>query len=131
MRFFLLFSRPRQQSEDAEEDGSGGVGGGSKAALLRKSLNDKGWAEKQTAGFTNWLNFTLVGAEQPRGGGDREDEQDQGLAAEMGGVSSTPLKAMVVMVSWREESREARDRLFDSVPPTVSEAAASVCVRAW
>lgn len=67
--------------------------------MLRKSLNDKGWAEKQTAGFTNWLNFTLVGAEQLRhGAGDDGEEEDGGLTAEIGGVSSSPLKAMVAMV---------------------------------
>lgn len=67
--------------------------------MLRKSLNDKGWAEKQTAGFTNWLNFTLVGAEQLRhGAGDDGEEEDGGLTAEIGGVSSSPLKTMVAMV---------------------------------
>lgn len=101
---------PRQSESaagaGADGSGGGGRGGGSKAALLRKSLNDKGWAEKQTEGFTNWLNFTLVGADQLRHGGDggEEGEEEGRLAAEAG-VSSSPLKAMVAMVSapWRGE----------------------------
>ncbi|CAN0114219.1 unnamed protein product, partial [Laminaria digitata] len=44
---------------------------------MRKALHDKGWAEKQAAGFTKWLNFTLVGAEQLRhGGGDEDDDEE-------------------------------------------------------
>lgn len=108
--------RPRQSEGAAGtgEDGSSGGGGGgsSKAALLRKSLSDKGWAEKQTAGFTNWLNFTLVGADQLRHGGDGGGgvEEDGGLTAEMGGVSSSPLKAMVAMVSV-PQGGQRRERL--------------------
>lgn len=72
---------------------------------MRKVLDDKGWAEKQAAGFTNWLNFTLVGAEQPRQGEDNDGKddgdgnQDGEFAGEDGGALSGPLKAMVAMVS--------------------------------
>ena len=69
---------------------------------MRKALHDKGWAEKQAAGFTKWLNFTMVDAEQLRhGGGDAED--DEQFSGEAGGVSSSPLKAMVAMVGFREQ----------------------------
>ncbi|CAN0285312.1 unnamed protein product, partial [Ectocarpus sp. 13 AM-2016] len=85
-------------SDGSTSAGEEGTGGGSRATLLRKSLSDKGWAEKQTAGFTNWLNFTLVGAEQLRhGASDDGEEEAGGLTAEIGGVSSSPLKAMVAM----------------------------------
>lgn len=144
--FFFFFYRPRkrEQSEGAGgvgEDGSVVGGGGSKAALLRKSLNDKGWAEKQTAGFTNWLNFTLVGAEQPGlGGGDEGQEDDgEGFTAEMRGVSSSPLKAMVAMVSVLEggEGRTAIERFGSVVLLGLTHgvqglcACVRACVRAW
>lgn len=72
---------------------------------MRKALSDKGWAEKQAAGFANWLNFTLVGADQARhgnkGGDDDSVERDGdgAFAIKAAGVSSSPLKAMVAMVS--------------------------------
>lgn len=98
---FLCWPSQSESATGAGGEESGG-GSGSKAALLRKSLNDKGWAEKQTAGFTNWLNFTLVGADQLRYGGDGGEQEEEGLTAEMGGASSSPLKAMVAMVSVRQ-----------------------------
>ena len=65
---------------------------------MRKALHDKGWAEKQAAGFTKWLNFTLVDAEQLRHGASDDEEDDEEFLGEAGGVSSSPLKAMVAMV---------------------------------
>lgn len=77
-------------------------GGESKSALMHKSLTDKRWAEKQAAGFTTWLNFTMGSAEKPlkgRGSADSGEDDDVGGGGGGGGVSSSPLKAMVVMVS--------------------------------
>lgn len=72
---------------------------------MRKCLTDKGWAEKQATGFTTWLNFTLGGAEKPvdeAGDGD-DGDNDHGIVGcgngSSAGVSSSPLKAMVAMVS--------------------------------
>lgn len=88
------------------KDTAAADGGESKSALIRKSLSDKGWAEKQAAGFTTWLNFTLGGAEKPlKEGGDGDNGEnddvggDGGAGAGGGGISSSPLKAMVAMVS--------------------------------
>lgn len=74
---------------------------------MRKALHDKGWAEKQAAGFTKWLNYTLVGAEQLRRADGDANEGDDGVdgvvgegARGVGAVSSSPLKAMVAMVSF-------------------------------
>lgn len=80
----------------------------SKKALMCKSLTDKGWAEKQAAGFTNWLNFTLGGAEKPREGAG-SDNGDQDIGEDLGDVGvgegaadgaggGSPLKTMMAMV---------------------------------
>lgn len=94
--------RAKQPDACAPGGAGGGADGESKAALMRKALHDKGWAEKQAAGFTTWLNFNLVGAEQMRHGGDADgggdDGEMEGFAREAGGVSSSPLKAMFAMV---------------------------------
>lgn len=101
----LHYARPTVTLQ-SETGGAGGGDGESKAALMRKGLHDKGWAEKQVAGFTNWLNYTLVGAEQLRRGDGDANEGDDGVdgvvgegARGVGAVSSSPLKAMVAMVS--------------------------------
>ena len=57
--------------------------------------NEKSWTGKQAAGFKEWLNFTLVGAEELRHGAGRDDElMEKGPSSEL----STPLKAMVAVV---------------------------------
>lgn len=96
----------KQSGASVDGDARGGSGGESKAAIMRKALHDKGWAEKQAAGFTKWLNFTLVDADQLRhgNGAGSDDEGDEEFLGEPGGVSSSPLKAMVAMVR-REDAR--------------------------
>ena len=57
--------------------------------------NEKSWAGKQAAGFKEWLNFTLVGAEELPHGAGRDDElMEKRPSSEL----STPLKAMVAVV---------------------------------
>ena len=66
--------------------------------------NKKSWAERQAVGFEEWLNFTLVGAEELRHSAGRDDEDMEKRAdsvrEERGPSSglSTPLKAMVAVV---------------------------------
>ncbi|CAN0430086.1 unnamed protein product, partial [Ascophyllum nodosum] len=61
--------------------------------------NEKSWAGKQAAGFKEWLNFTLVGAEELPHGAGRDDElMEKRPSSEL----STPLKAMVAV---RREAR--------------------------
>ena len=66
--------------------------------------NEKTWAEKQAVGFEEWLNFTLVGAEELRHGAGRDDEGMEKRADSVGeekgpsSEQSTPLKAMVAVV---------------------------------
>jgi hypothetical protein len=54
---------------------SNGNGGSSsaKTALLRKSLHDKRWAEKQAESFTAWLNFALLPKAEWGGSSDDSD----------------------------------------------------------
>lgn len=95
-----------QSGTNGDTGGAEGAGG-SKGALLRKALNDKGWAEKQTMGFTTWLNFTMGDAAENRtgSGGDGVDREEDDARDRSGeddgtsrGISSSPLKAMVAMV---------------------------------
>ncbi|CAN0209441.1 unnamed protein product, partial [Scytosiphon promiscuus] len=108
-RLSLKPSKKRGKSENGSGGEEASVGGSSsKAALLRKSLSDKGWAEKQTAGFTNWLNFTLFA----RIGGRR------GSCLWLRGWDSRllPLSPRMVCVVARHEARQRMRamRLFRS-----------------
>jgi hypothetical protein len=61
-------------SVNTSSSGSGISGSSSaKTALLRKSLHDKRWAEKQAESFTAWLNFALLPKAEWGGSSDNSD----------------------------------------------------------
>jgi hypothetical protein len=89
--------------------GSGASGSSAKTALLRKSLHDKRWAEKQAESFTAWLNFALL-PKAEWGGSSDDDTAMSSVSNSVSNSSSTSAVSQSMFSKVQAARGEARAR---------------------